>query len=236
MIQNQPFMITVKPDRRFIVMAKIKVISLLLTAALVLLGLAGCNSSDKDIKDIGIIEINIGSQEPDEDIAEDEPEIEAPEEEDDEDEEEENDNEDNADEVIKIEGDVVGQLHITYGTKWFTFIFNSMEVSQSYAGHNAADGNILAITNITITNTFTSPQPFGIFDWNVDADGIKDYIIPMDPLNDKMMPENYTLEVGETVTYYLATEIPNDLKNPVYLYKEVNSSGEIFASFKIAIE
>ncbi|MCL2807923.1 MAG: DUF2510 domain-containing protein [Coriobacteriia bacterium] len=133
-------------------------------------------------------------------------------------------------------GDITGEIGREYSTKWFDFTVNSMRVSSSIPEHTASAGNVLVIANITITNTFGSLQPFGTFDWLVDSSSLSDYIWPMDPLNSSMMPESYNIDDGETVTYDVVVEIPDDLDNPFFMYIELDEKGQQFTTFKIPIE
>ena len=135
-----------------------------------------------------------------------------------------------------LEGDVTGQVGKEYATKWFKFTINSLETASSFAGYNAADGNTLVIANITITNTFGSTQPFGTFDWFVDDDSLAEYLWPMAPLNDTMMPESFDLPDGQTVTYTVVVEIPANLANPYFMYTEVDSEGNSFTTFRVPIK
>jgi len=140
-----------------------------------------------------------------------------------------------ADTVTQLTGgDVTGKVGNEYATKWFNFTVNSMSTNTSFAGHTAADGNKLVIANITITNTFGTPQTFGTFDWFVMGDGSAE-IYPLPPLNNSMMPENFEIKADETVTCDVVVEFPEDLKNPFFMYTEVDEQGSVFASFKIPI-
>jgi len=136
-----------------------------------------------------------------------------------------------------VEGDITGQVGKEYSTRWFDFTVNSMVTGPDYEGLiQAASGNTLVIANITITNTFGSPQPFGTFDWFVDDDSLADYIFPHNPVNNTMMPEAYTLEDGETVTYDVVVEFPANLANPYLMYIEADQKGETYNTFRIPIK
>ena len=135
-----------------------------------------------------------------------------------------------------LEGDVNGQVGQEYATKWFTFTVNSMSTGTSFAGYTAGSGNKLVIANITITNTFGSAQPFGTYDWFVKGDGSTEEIWPLSPLNNTMMPDSFMVNDNETVTYDVVVEFPSDLKNPMFMYTEVDEKGSVFTTFKIAIK
>jgi len=136
----------------------------------------------------------------------------------------------------QLSGDVTGQVGTLYATKWFTFTVNSLTTAASYDSITAASGNTLAIANVTITNTFGSPQPFGTFDWFVDDDSLTAYIWPDAPVNANMMPESYTLNDGDTVTYDVVIEMPANLASPFFMYKEVDENSNVSATFRIPIK
>lgn len=134
-----------------------------------------------------------------------------------------------------LEGEVTGEVGKEYTTKWFTFTVDSMSTGTSYADYTAAEGNTLLIAHITETNVSGSSQPFGTFDWFVDDDTLAEYIYPLDPLNDEMMPASFTLEDGETASYDLVIEYPSDLPSPFLMYIEADDQGDTYNTFKLAI-
>ena len=133
------------------------------------------------------------------------------------------------------EGDVVGQVGKEYATKWFTFIINSMSTDTSFAGYTAPSGKKLLIANITITNTYATPQPFGTFDWFVQGEG-SSQLLPMSPLNDNMMPDSFELGTNQTVTYDVVIEYPEDTRSPYLMYVEIDESGNVYTAFKLPIK
>lgn len=135
-----------------------------------------------------------------------------------------------------IEGDVTGEVGKEYTTKWFTFTVDSITIDTSYAGYTAAEGNKLVIAHITETNIFGSPQPFGTFDWVVDDDSLEDYIFPLDPFSDDMMPASFELADGETASYDVVIEYSEILANPFLMYTEADNQGDTYTSFKIPIK
>ena len=138
--------------------------------------------------------------------------------------------------IEELSGDVTGQVGTTYATRWFDFTFNAMYTTQTYESITAASGNTLVVANITITNTFGSPQPFGTFDWFVDSASLPTYLDPLDPVSANMMPLNFTVDDGETVTYDVVVEMPANLNNAFFMYIEVSSTGDVYTSFKIPIK
>jgi len=137
----------------------------------------------------------------------------------------------------QLSGDVTGQVGTTYSTRWFDFTVNSMQISSSYDGITAANGNNLAIVNVTITSTFDTPQPYGTFDWFVDDDSLPNFIWPLDPVSGSanMMPKEFTLDPGQSVTYDVVIEYPANLANPYFMYTEIGASGDVYTSFRIPV-
>jgi len=134
-----------------------------------------------------------------------------------------------------VEGDVTGQVGKEYATKWFTFTINSMSTGSSFAGYDAISGSKLVIANITITNTYGTPQPFGTFDWFVQGEGSSQFL-PMSPLNNGMMPDSFELGSNETVTYDVVVEFPEDTKTPYFMYVEIDEGGNVYTTFKLPIK
>lgn len=135
-----------------------------------------------------------------------------------------------------ISGEVTGRIGQEYSTRWFDFTINSMTTSESFEGYTAASGNTLLIANITITNTFGKTQPFGTYDWLLDDDSLADYISPMNPLSDTMMPESFDLPDGETVTYFVVFEYSSSLANPCLKYIELDENKTAYATFSIPVK
>jgi hypothetical protein len=135
-----------------------------------------------------------------------------------------------------IEGDVTGTVGTEYRTMWFTFTVDSMETTQSYNDYAASDGNTLVIAHITETNNSGADQPFGTFDWFVDDTSLPEYIYPLDPLNDDMMPVEFTLSDGETASYDVVIEYPDNLANPYLMYIEADDEGQTYTTFKVPVK
>lgn len=135
-----------------------------------------------------------------------------------------------------IDGEVTGEIGTEYTTKWFTFTVDSMSTSYSYGDYTAEAGNILVIAHITEKNISGATQPFGTFDWFVDDTTLADYIYPLEPMNDDMMPESFELSDGETASYDVVIEFPEDLANPFLMYIEADDQGSTYDTFMIPIK
>lgn len=133
------------------------------------------------------------------------------------------------------QGENVGEVGKEYATKWFTFTVETLEKTPSLPDVVASEGNILVVARITETNTSGSTQPFGTFDWFIDDDTLSTPIFPLDPVNEQMMPVSFNLADGESVTYDVVFEIPEDLAHPFLVYIEENDQGETFSTFKIPV-
>lgn len=135
-----------------------------------------------------------------------------------------------------IQGDVTGEVGTEYQTQWFTFSVDSMSVAPTYGDYTAAEGNSLVIATITETNTSGQSQAFGTFDWFVDDDSLADYIYPLDPTTEQMMPLDFTLEDGDTVTYDVVIEYPSNLANPFLMYIEADTEGNTYTTFRVPVK
>jgi hypothetical protein len=134
-----------------------------------------------------------------------------------------------------ISGEFTGSVGKGYETRWFQFTVDSMTTASSYEGYTADAGYILVIAHVTETNIFGSTQPFGTFDWFVDDSTLTDYIYPLDPFTDDMMPDSFDLRDGETASYDVVIEYPADLANPYFMYIEADEEDNRYATFKIPI-
>ncbi|MCL2529095.1 MAG: hypothetical protein FWE41_02000 [Coriobacteriia bacterium] len=135
----------------------------------------------------------------------------------------------------RVEGYVNGVIGEEYETLWFSFTVNSLKTDTSFADYKAPSGKELVIANVTITNTFGTPIPFGIFDWFVRGQGSGE-IWPLSPMNDSMMPEEFMLDDKETVTYNVVIEFSSDLVDPYFIYTEIDEKQSEFNSFRFVIK
>lgn len=134
-----------------------------------------------------------------------------------------------------LEGDVKGELGKDYRTRWFSFNIESVEEVPEYAGYVAGEGNLLVDVLITETCIFEDPIPMGTYDFYMDVDWYEDYIYPIDPLDDSMMPDDFELAPGETVEYHMVYEIPTDTAGVVLMYTEVDEDETEHATFTIPL-
>jgi hypothetical protein len=134
-----------------------------------------------------------------------------------------------------LEGDVTGEVGTKYETRWFSFTVDSAERTQNYDSYTASEGNTLLVVHITETNTSGEPQAFGTFDWFLDDDSLGEYIYPLDPLNDTMMPSSFTLADEETASYDVVIECPSSLANPYLMYVETDTDDQTYTTFKLPV-
>ena len=131
-------------------------------------------------------------------------------------------------------GEVICEVGTQYATRWFTFTVNNLYTSSNYESITAASGNMLVIANVTLISTYSTPQPYGTFDWHLDdPSGV--HIKPLNPVSDTMMPLEYTLEPNETRTYDVVIACPTDLTNPFLTYAEITVNGDVYKTFKIPV-
>ena len=137
----------------------------------------------------------------------------------------------------RIQGTVTGEIGKKYSTEWFEFAIESVEVVENYAGYSPMEGNKLVKIQITQTCTYDDPDPtpFGIFDWYMDSDSFDDYLWPLDPLDNTMMPEIFYLANGESATNIMIFEVDEDVVALKLIYTEEAEDGSIYATFIINI-
>jgi hypothetical protein len=135
-----------------------------------------------------------------------------------------------------IKGDVRGEVGTTYSTRWFDFSIDSVSIASTYGDYAAEQGNTLAVVRVTEKLTYDSPQPFGTYDWFLDDDAAPEYIYPLDPFNDTMMPLEFTLSPNESVTYDIVFEYPETFTAPILYYIEADTTGDTYATFTVPIK
>ena len=136
-----------------------------------------------------------------------------------------------------ISGNVKGEVGKSYSTQWFEFTVESIMAVDSYAGYVPQEGNILVDVFITEKGTFddAEPSPMGTFDFYMDSDTFYDYVYPLDPLDSTMMPEEFDLAYGETVTYHMVYEVPAGLNDLKLMYTEIDERDTEGATFTINV-
>ena len=95
-------------------------------------------------------------------------------------------------------------------TMFFDLTVDSAAAVESAFGCAPTAGNMLVDVCVTITNTFGDDLPMGTFDFQIQwGDGDEDYGWPVEGYTDPaLMPSEYTLAGGETVTYHMLFEVP----------------------------
>lgn len=132
--------------------------------------------------------------------------------------------------------DVAAETGKTYNTKWFDFTIHSIDKTDAYGGYKTKEGNQLYNVLITLKSTCDEPIPMGTFDFYLDAPDFAEYIWPIPPLDDTMMPEKYDLAPGEAVQYIMLFEVPTDTAGLILSYTETADNGVDGATFSIAVE
>lgn len=134
-----------------------------------------------------------------------------------------------------LNGTVRGEVGKTYSTQWFEFTVKSIEKVDSYAGYKPEDGYELYSVLLSEKNIFEEDIPMGTFDFYMDEDSFVDYIFPIDPLDDTMMPMEFTLKKGEAVEYRMIYEIPAGTEGLMFCYTEIDVSEEEGVEFIIPV-
>jgi hypothetical protein len=134
-----------------------------------------------------------------------------------------------------LSGDVTGEIGKDYRTEWFSFNVKSIHSVSDYAGYAPGEGNILVDVLITETNIFEETLPMGTSDFYMDDTSFLEYIFPISPLDDTMMPDEFALGVDETVEYHLIYELPADVTDLRLLYTEIDENEVEHATFTIPV-
>ena len=135
-----------------------------------------------------------------------------------------------------IKGNIKGETGKTYGTQWFEFTIDSIKAVDSYSGYSAEKGYRLIDVLVTEKCTFDQAIPMGTFDFYMDSKDFEDYIYPINPLDDTMMPEEFDLAPGETVSYHMVYEIPEHAPDLKLIYTEWDEEEKEGATFTIDVK
>ena len=112
-------------------------------------------------------------------------------------------------------------------TAFFDFTVNSAYTCKDYNGYLPADGKILMVADVTVTNTMDETIPMYDTDfqaqWNDDAEDAFAYPITLDMetgdfveagyASDEQLPYEYELEEGETREGTLVYEVPEGMRD-----------------------
>jgi len=135
-----------------------------------------------------------------------------------------------------LSGDVTGETGETYQTRWFDFTIHSIDEVDSYAGHDAQEGYQLYKVQASLKNTSDDAIPMGTFDFYMDDPAFEEFIWPIAPLDDTMMPEQFDLELGEIVQYIMIFEVPAKTTELALVYTEFSENEYIGTSFIIFVD
>ncbi len=104
---------------------------------------------------------------------------------------------------------------------FFDFTVDEVWVSDRYA---VAEGNLLLDVTVTLTNTYGDDLLMFNGDFFLSyGDGDEDYcfgLLPEGDNNPDNMPESWTLKKGNTITYHMYYEIPEDSTDFYFVYVE----------------
>jgi hypothetical protein len=134
-----------------------------------------------------------------------------------------------------IKGDVTGEIGKAYLTQWFNFSVLSIDRVKEYSGYKPEEGNILIDVEIAELCTFGKPIEMGTNDFFMDSDSFLEYVYPIAPVDDTMMPENFTLRPKEKATYHMVYEVPEGADDLRLVYIEVDTENNKGSTFTIKI-
>lgn len=116
---------------------------------------------------------------------------------------------------------IYGYIGDKMSNVFFDFTVDEVWVSEAY---EVAAGSLLLDVTVTMTNTFGEDLPMFNGDFFLSyGDEDEDYcfgLLPEGDTNPDNMPESWTLKKGNTVTYHLYYEIPEDATEFYFVYVE----------------
>ena len=118
----------------------------------------------------------------------------------------------------KVDGYQIAFLEDTVETAWFNFCVHSVEFVDEYEGLTPSEGNILAVANITMKNTFDDPVDMYYNDfwlaWDLDADYLS-YATEIAMFSDgEDLGSTYTMEDNEKFNADYVFELPENTQGP----------------------
>lgn len=108
---------------------------------------------------------------------------------------------------------------------WFDFTIKSIERVTSYSGYEASADHELIVVKIYEKNTFFDPIEMGTFDFYLDSESLEEYVWPLSPFAESMMPDDFVLDVKESAEYDMVYEVPVGLEDLQLLYTEIDEEG-----------
>lgn len=137
------------------------------------------------------------------------------------------------DNVVKAkDGLAEGVLGDVMRNTFFDYTVVSAAYVDTYADYTPAEGNVLIDTVIKITNVFGDEIPMYREDFQIQwGEGEEDYGYCIDPIDDTMLPVEFTMAEDEVVEYHVVYEVPqgNSEYSISYLeYFEDESEGDVF--------
>jgi hypothetical protein len=142
-----------------------------------------------------------------------------------------------------MKSNVSGQIGRTYASKWFDFTIISIEHVDYYAGVYQSESKAMLDILVEETNTSNKPIGMGTFDFYIAIDFFPDIdndpykLYPYDPFDDEttMMPTEFELAPGETVSYHMIFEYPDEVIEAQLIYTEVDEYDNEGATVSIPI-
>lgn len=136
--------------------------------------------------------------------------------------------------ALPLSENTVGEFGNTYAGIWFDFTVESANEIDSYAGYSPQEGGILYDVIVKQIGN-DSNIPLGTFDFFLVSHEFDGQIYPLDPIDDTMMPIDFTLSKGEERQSHLVFELPEEYKGVYMQYAEYNSDSNSMLNFTIQI-
>lgn len=135
--------------------------------------------------------------------------------------------------IAEGEAKEVGQ---TYQTRWFDFTVQSLKKVNSYAKYKPQEGCKLYKAELLLKGTWTAAVEMTLADFYMDDPSFEDFIRPLAPLDETMMPEAYSLNPGQIAAYTLLFEVPETVTALTLNYTEFLENGAIGKTFSMAVK
>lgn len=126
-----------------------------------------------------------------------------------------------------------GKIGDTFRTAFFEFTAKSATVVDTYADYTPAEGYKLIDIVVEEKNIFEEALPMFNYDFQIQwgSEGFANGLLDLD---EKVMPEEFTLDLDAKAEYHLVYEVPNDVTEFQLVYLEVyedDSEGDFFSVY-----
>jgi hypothetical protein len=133
-------------------------------------------------------------------------------------------------------GTVICEVGREYKTRWFNFTVDSIRRVEKYAGYEPDEDFVLIDVLISEKCTFPGTTVMSTSDFYVDAEEFDEYMWPIEPIDDTMMPEEFEMKRNDSAQYHMVYEVPEDTSGLRLVYEETDEKGKVYRTFAFDVK